>query len=124
MRKIFLHPALLAAIVLVACTFEADERIDHVQRVFMHDDDEYSFLVRDPRTGEMRTRKFYANSVRFVRDVPANEEMWVEFHDTGGCESSHGNNATITVHLHNAAEVEGAGWDRGKGGQGMTHPIE
>ncbi len=125
MRKFLSHPAVLAAIVFVACSTKADENIDHVQRVFMHDTDEYTFMVQNPDTGTMRMEKRHANSVTLVRDVPPDKEMWAKYVNTGGCgEDGTGINGTLTIHLHFSTEVEGAGWDRGKSGNGTTQPIE
>lgn len=122
--KILSHPAIVAAFVIVACSTKANERIEHVQRVFMHDVDEYSFMVLNPETGEMRMHKRYADSVTLVRDVPEGEEMWVHYRDTGGCGDEAADKGTLIIHLRYGTEVEGAGWNRGKSGKGATQPIE
>ncbi len=121
MKKILFHPALLAFL-LFGCGDATRERIDGVQRVMMHDVDEYSLMVSDG-SGVSVMRKFYAKTVTFVRDVTDDGPMWAEYHSDGGCRSG-GTGDTLTIHLHGAAEVEGAGWNRGKGGQGRTDVVE
>jgi len=122
MKKILFHPALLAFL-LFGCGSPWRVRIDYVQRVMMHDTDEYSFMISDG-SGAARMRKFHANTVTFVRDVADDKPMWVEYYSDGRDGCSLGSGDTLTIHLHGAAEVEGAGWDRGKGGQGRVNVIE
>ncbi len=124
MKKFLSRPAVLAALVIIACSTKANQRIEHIQRVFMHDTDEYSFMTLNTDTGKMRTVKRYAESVELVRDVPLEQEMWAEYVNTGGCMREQADNGTLTIHLHFSTEVEGAGWDRGEHGNGATQPIE
>lgn len=112
-RLVVLHPVFFV-LLFFGCSTKAHERIEHVERVFMHDVNEYSFMMRDPQTRELRVRKIVAKDVMFLRDVPLDQEMWIEHIDSGGCEHSGGNNASLTIHLRGAAEAEG----------GRTVPIE
>ena len=121
MKKLLSHPALLAFL-LFGCGDPARERIDGIQRVMMHDTDEYSLMIADG-AGASRMRKFYADTVTFVRDVPEDKPMWAEYYSDGGCMAG-GSGDMLTIHLHGAAEIEGAGWDRGKSGQGRVNVVE
>jgi hypothetical protein len=121
MKKLIFHPALLAFL-LFSCGDARRERIEGVQRVMMHDVDEYSLMISEGSSVSVM-RKFYANTVTFVRDVADDKPMWAEYYTDGGCRAG-GSGDVLTVHLHGAAEVEGAGWNRGKGGQGRTNVVE
>ena len=121
MKKLLSHPALLAFL-LFGCGDARRERIEGVQRVMMHDTDAYSLMVSDG-AGAARMRKFYADTVTFVRDVPEDRPMWAEYFTDGGCRAG-GSGDMLTIHLHGSAEVEGAGWNHGKGGHGRTDVVE
>jgi len=122
MKKLLFHPALLAFL-LFGCGDASHERIDGVQRVMMHDTWEYWLMVSDAQ-GVAVMRKFYAETVTFVRDVPEDKPIWAEYYDDGHKGCSTGSGDILTIHLHGAAEVEGAGWNRGKGGQGRVNVVE
>jgi|GEM_PF-3598668 len=126
MKKHILHPALLTLLLFACGDRSSRERVEGIQRVMMHDVDEYSFMVSDG-AGVARMRKFYANTVTFVRDVAEDKPMWAEHYEDGNDGCSSGSGDILTIHLHGAAEVEGAGWQRRQGKttvNGATQVIE
>lgn len=123
MKRLVFHPALLTLLLFGCGGDSSRERVDGVQRVMMHDVREYSLMVADG-SGASRMRKFYAETVTFVRDVAEDQSVWAEFYSDGHQGCSTGSGDILTIHLHGTAEVEGAGWNRGKGGQGRVNVIE
>lgn len=134
MRTFLFHPALLT-LLLFSCRDARDERIGNVSRVFMHDTNEFSFMISDPKTNQQHLRKIWAGTVRFVYDVPMDQLMWAEYHDDDGDGPScggegKGSGDVLIIHIKTNAEVEGAGWDRSERGNsarhvdGTTHVIE
>lgn len=94
----------------------------HVERVFMHDPGCYSFLYKDETSGQLysiskntfRSSEYRAR-YKLIPDVKKEDFCWAEVDM---------NNYIITIHIHDASEVSGGGWNHGKFGSGSTTPIE
>lgn len=107
-----------------------NERIDNVERVLMHEPGYYSLLVN--QGGRLVTRSFgqYGRlPVELITDVAQTEKMWAEVKVTllardcflsliWKCQETW--DYRVYVHVTSAKMVEGASWDHGKFGRGMT----
>ena len=94
----------------------------HVERVFMHDPGQYSFLYRDESSNQLlsvSSRIFGGDNYKaksfLVADVKKEDFCWAEVDM---------NNYTITIHIHNASEISGGGWNHGKFGSSSTSSID
>lgn len=95
----------------------------HIERVFMHDPGQYSFLYKDESNGQLISvsrRVFGSQSEHrakyiLIPDVKKDDFCWAEI-DMG--------NYLTTIHIHDASEIIGGGWNHGKFGSGSTAPIE
>jgi hypothetical protein len=124
-KKILLHPALFA-LLLFGCSAERTKvvRYDRIERVFMQDGGTYTLYVRVPGKRQVKTVTLYSGhngEHNVFDDVPPGEPMWAETHGySGGCNDVDG----FEIHVHALQEVEGGGWNHGKGGHGQTSVIE
>lgn len=128
MRRFLFHPALFT-LLFFGCGDDRDERIGNINRVFMHDTNEFSFMISDPKTKQQYLRKVVAQTVRFVYDVSVDQPMWADYHDDGGdgpgCDNSgEGDDDVLIIHMRANAEIEGSGWDRGDSDTGRVQRIE
>lgn len=117
--------AALAILCLFSCVSHCateHNTIDNVRAVYMHDSNTYSFLIIDRNTDREYTKSFDANTVRFVRDVPTGQLLWVEFDDNS--HPCQGTGDSLTVHLQADTQVQGGSWDYGKSGNGTTNLID
>ncbi len=126
MKKIFALFVLViyAGIFLAGCSSrqDPDEMVTGVVRVFMHSPMQYSVMItnfQDDR--EVRLRTFDYCPVKFFADVPRDELMWVLVRKASNTSSYP---YSLEFHIHSPKDVEGAGWNHGKGGQGQTIVIE
>lgn len=96
-----------------------DEKIGGVVRVLMHDTSHYTLLIQRKNSTEleMRSISLWNVSPRFIADVPFGQPMWVllKGEKMGGMARF-----KADIHIHSPKEVEGAGWDHGKSGHGIT----
>lgn len=116
MRKIIFHPALLV-LALFGCDTDGDhmtvERIERVERVLMHDTDEFTLMYRPGASWKLTMRKFEGH-VTIVDDVPVSQPMWAEAVRTRhvrACDTDLSELA-LTIHVHSVEDVNGAGWRR------------
>lgn len=88
-------------------------KIEHTQRVFMHDQRHFSFILNDGTIKDFFNRDY--SSPKIIKDVPMDKEIWVLYNGFGTLKE---------IHLHGYAEINGAGWDYGKNGHGQNVPLE
>jgi len=62
----------------------------------------------------------YSKCVRLFSDVNRDNKMWALVRGRRG----HWNLSYLEIHLHSVKNIEGTGWDHGKGGKGTTQVIE
>lgn len=93
----------------------------HVERVFMHDPGQYSFLYKDEVSGQLypiSKNTFggseYRAKYHLIPDVKKEDFCWAEVDMS---------NYVITIHIHDVSEVSGAGWNHGKFGSGSTTVV-
>ena len=117
---------IVSAITLSGCcdrrTVPHIVKYSHIERVFMHDPGQYSFLYRDESSNQLLSvsgKIFGSDTYRaksfLVADVKKEDFCWAEVDM---------NNYTITIHIHNASEISGGGWNHGKFGSGSTSPVD
>lgn len=85
-----------------------------VVKVFLHEPGSYSFVVKEPATGEL---KFYhwplaTGRTRLFEDVPEDKDAWAEAKEFRTGTGSY--YMTVEIHLTSNAvsEIEGGGWLR------------
>ena len=88
------------------------ETIRGVERVFMHLPTQYTLLLTD---GTLRPLQ---GNYRLVRDIP-DGELWVST-----CLDRSGWFMSGDIHLRAWTDLQGAGWRRGRQGQGTTEILE
>ena len=118
--------------VLIACLGLACEkkkettRLDYVVRVLMHEPQKYTFLTRtEPKSNVIETttiRLSGAHTPNITTDVPDEAESWVIWTHAVGCDDC--DIEYLAIHIHSPQEINGAGWDYGKSGHGMTQVVE
>lgn len=127
---------LLVAGSLVGCANEAvvsEERISNVVRVFWHEKDRYSIMVRKPGSKILSTKTFpkflchrSGGVINIISDVENNDDMWVYAKiKTGELLNNEPGTCILRLDIHIKSEknIEGGEWDHGKLGKGMTHVI-
>ena len=103
-------------------------RVDNVMRIFMHERDYFSFMVEEDNS-EIKIMTYKALDTRIIRDVPLNKKDWLNLEKCEGALDNWPKKADLNckkmeIHIHSEKEVEGGGWNHGKGGKGTTQVIE
>ena len=93
-------------------------------RIFLHETNHYSvFTVEEDKKVTVKSFRSYIpyGKITLFCDVEKGDRMWAE-------EWKNGNwvDATLdaAIHIHSLDDLNGAGWNHGKFGNGMTVPIE
>jgi hypothetical protein len=117
MRRLLVSLSALAALAATGCSDHSSGRIDNVVRVFMHDANHYSVIYRNG--DQLATKDFrFSPDTKILTDAPKDGPMWAEY--TAVNENTSSARYNLTLHLHDPAELNGAGWDHGKSGKGTT----
>jgi hypothetical protein len=99
------------------------DKYPKVERIFMHRTGDYSWMVLKGLKLESIHPDFNGvNKADVFPDVEPGAPMWVEdeiWNNGCGVEVHQ-----VRIHVHSAKEIEGAGWNAGKGGRGQTNVIE
>jgi hypothetical protein len=114
MRKI-----ILASVVLFTlCGCDKDEQVEKANcvRVFMHQPGYYSVL--DENFKSIIFSGGPCPVFRIIADVPANMPMWYHGIKNGRDWKS------IEIHIHSPQDINGAGWNGGKGRLENTTIVE
>lgn len=114
--------------------------VTNIAQILMHEQGFFTFLVQreDGGVGRLIIRvvnPYEKNRIIILRDTTENEPIKVEYKcDIGNpiqCREVPTNfsvwcvNASsLTIHLHSAKEINGAGWNHGKFGQGQVTNLE
>lgn len=105
----------------VQCDSDVDSKIERIQRVFMHEFRLFSFMVE----AEEGKRSVIINLLthvlpEFIWDVPRGESAYAF------CRATNSGEFILEMHLYSKDQLEGAGWDHGKGdsGQIVVVPME
>ena len=118
--------------------YTASFAINGVQRILMHEPKRYTFLVKQPNSdtlaslssGDLWGGGRMPRQFIFIADVPGDKEMWLNLKYVVASKQEEGERKaikkydTMEIHVHTAKDVNGAGWDHGKYGQGQTTTIE
>jgi hypothetical protein len=89
----------------------------------MHETYHYSVMLEADQTGINKVIDLPVGDYTLVSDVPEGNSPWVYIKSTTHApvgDRSH----CIWIHIHNAQNIEGAGWNHGKFGSGNTIPIQ
>jgi len=116
----------LFLLLLVGCNDEkfTEVKVEGIARIFMHEPDQYSFLVSNEPSGPYRLvtfRNLRPGEIHFEADVPDTLPMWVTMSkvETSGVPYY----TNIIIHIRSPRSVEGGGWNHGKRGRGNTNII-
>lgn len=128
-RILFSAASFLLIVLLVGCFNKKpnspDEEIRDVVRVFMHEPNHFSVLVRANGAKEGTFIDLHwISSTQYFFDVPAGQPMWVEKKDITQYPNGSATIGRIALHLHSPQDINGAGWDHGKFGRGSTQVVE
>lgn len=104
----------------------ADERINDVTRILMHERDRYTLIIKKPESLQLLMREFEMGHgvVKIIADVPDGQMMWAaqKRYQQFGCGS--GCCGDLEIHVHSSQDINGGGWNHGKFGRGQTVVIE
>ena len=106
----------------------------------MHQPSEYTFFVKkaDNKIGRLRINMRDEINITIIEDLQPNEPVRVEYLCGKGVEHPQScrpipdsfsywrvySASKLTIHLHSVKEIDGAGWNHGKNGRGMTTVVE
>jgi hypothetical protein len=135
-------------IFLAGCATTATEKVEPtvvsgISRVFMHEPGNFTFLVEHIDTkklGQLRVST-YGNYVTIVEDLSEDQPISVVYscskytgqsdEKSYQCRTVPSNFSNwnvragrLTIHLHSAKEIDGAGWNHGKFGRGQTVVVQ
>ncbi len=99
----------------------------NIVRAFMSESDRFIFLVDGVRTEVVikNIRVVGGKMPRIFRDVPSSESIWIKLEADDVCINKHHCSTTeLEIHLHNETDLNSAGWNHGKFGQGETTVLE
>ncbi|MBI4991666.1 MAG: hypothetical protein HZB99_00410 [Candidatus Harrisonbacteria bacterium] len=106
----------------------SEEKVENIVRVLMHDRYNWTLITEKNDSKELKMEAYrcndYSDCVHLFKDVSGEEKMWshVVMRDNGI--NARWRVISLEIHLHSEKNVEGAGWDHGKTGKGMTQVIE
>ena len=126
--------ALGTAILFIGCFFQPErieeEKIDNVVRVFWHEGNNFSVMVKPSGTNRLKLIRFPeyhcdtdAPGVRIFTDVESDKPMWVSS-KVGFGGSVKWCVYFVDIHIHSEKDVDGGGWNHGKFGSGQTSVIQ
>ena len=114
------------SLILIGCAKQDFSTTDYhnVERILMHERGKYTFFIRNDETQEFKilTVQLPNKKEKVFTDVPKNESCWIRV----GAPWDNNNRFSLSleIHVHNAKEIDGAGWYHGKFGQGKTTVVE
>jgi hypothetical protein len=123
----FLIPFMVISLLsLPGCWTQKDfsvERYRNVERILMHEPNKYSFIFKYDEAKEYSLVTVNVWGVpKIIPDVTNGEKCWVEVGAPWVQNESF--RISLTIHVHSAADINGAGWNHGKFGRGQTTVVE
>jgi len=105
-----------------------EQKIENIERIFMHEPGRYSIFVRTPRTNQCHFEKIagYGGGdvqVFLYTDVKHGNPMWITIKGENfpnGQKYYH----TLEFHVRDMESIQGGGWDHGKFGKGTTSVVQ
>ena len=118
--------AILIFVMIIVITPKMEYRVvkRSIVRVMMHEPERYSVLVQE-KDKSLKTLTY--RGCQLIADVPKDEPMWLEVEMNKAKEeiTDEGYHYKwAKIHIHSADQLNGAGWDHGKGGRGQTEVVE
>ncbi len=117
----------LALALAAGCTKYSDPyRVENVTRVLMHEPSRYTLLTALP-DGRIEQHTYGGYGLCYkppdlYHDVPPDKPIWAELREANdGCTPC---TYVASIHLHSVEEINGAGWNHGKFGNGQTTVVE
>lgn len=92
-------------------------------RIFLHETNHYSvFTVEEDKSVTFKSfHPFTYQKITLFCDVEKGDRMWAEEWKNGNWVDT---TLDAAIHIHSLDDLNGAGWNHGKFGNGMTVPIE
>lgn len=119
-------PAILLSV--ISCSSQPEQLNTKVytgiDRVFMHSVFHWSFIQDDyPRPIDFHVAK---ETLNILKDVAPQDKCWikVKVSENFDINDNYCWAYALEIHLHSVKDINGAGWDLGKSGQGQTQVIE
>ena len=99
------------------------EKIQNIVRIFMHEPLNYTVMIQKDSLNECKMITFEQpiTKVHFIADVPDSSLSWVIVKQDNHRMLRY---KELWFHIHNPEDIEGGGWNHGKGGKGETIVIE
>lgn len=115
-------------------SYVADIPIYNVQRVLMHEEGNYDFLIFGQDSVSLQEIQINGSKTLYA-DVPPDKNIWLDLHYKvyspaeekqlkANPKLGFSHCLGVEIHLHSAKDINGAGWDHGKSGKGQTNVIE
>lgn len=116
---------LVLLLLCVGCTEPVTtKRIDHIERILMHNSGSYTVFSKDPNTSKLREDFVKYCKVDLIADLDKDKECYGTITYQPRNEWAETNYISAEFHIHSAKEINGAGWDHGKFGKGQTAEVE
>ena len=97
-------------------------RFINIVRVLMHETNNFTLIQQNGiELKELQFRR--CKSVQMLQDVPLGDPMWASYKLTYKNDRAYGE-LELTLHLHSAEDINGAGWNHGKFGRGQTVVVK
>lgn len=115
-----------ALLMLTSCDKPYDTHVEYtnVVAVYYHEGNSYSIATKTDHTISMTyLAADYDSQIDIFDDVLNTNSMYVvgnEHFNNGGVMD----NSTWQIHIHSIDDINGAGWNHGKSGHGMTLRIQ
>lgn len=119
-------PGLACLFLLAACTVfrQWEERIEFV-RLYKHEVGHYSVDIKTP-DGKIISRDLCnplcPQKMDIFDDVGDGKQMWMRI-VLGENVIASSQIHYVEIHIRSVADIQGAGWNRGKFGRGITHVV-
>ncbi|MFA5838452.1 MAG: hypothetical protein WC849_00740 [Candidatus Paceibacterota bacterium] len=101
-----------------------NEKTQIVERIFMHEPTEYSFMYFKPNTNELKTATYGIESeyLKIISDVKPENKPWFYYAEFNG--HNQPSYRVLIIHIRNVSDIQGGGWNHGKFGRGQTVVIQ
>ena len=124
-----------------------DEKVENVVRLFMNEPEQYTLFITQLESAELLVKTISVSDVRsdwdsslmrgrgvkVIADVPPEKKMWALIRNINHIKTALLSSRVIwqypityyvEIHIHSEKDVEGAGWNHGKAGGGITQVVQ
>jgi len=100
-----------------------EETVANIEQVFMHESGTYSFRIRTSANVTVDSQEYhiFVGKTAEFHDVTEGNLGWAKIYYTGCCSTS---GYKMELHLPTPSNIQGAGWNHGKFGEGQTVVVK